>query len=159
AGGVQADDADTQPRREWADSVQGPDRQYGEEVRARSGPARGPGQDRVELQPEREVLCWCAGADAAHASHGARPGRRRPKRSGPEPRWRSEVPGWPDEAVQGQREPRARRVQRGSRRGPEVWRYSAIRRDTAIRTKGTGVCRPIPPNMGRLERDPECLTP
>src|SRR5207249_657708 len=52
------------------------------------------------------------------------------------------------------RKPRPGGVQRGSRCGAEIWRYSAVPRDTALRTKGTGVRGAVRSNMGGLMTSP-----
>src|SRR5882672_1430899 len=72
-------------------------------------------------------------ADAADAADGRRDVRGGSGRSGAEHHGRHAIPALARQPVQRRHDPHARRVQRRPRRGPQVWRRSAVRRDASLR--------------------------
>src|SRR5207302_1473563 len=122
------------------------------------GAAGGAGKAGVELQPQRPLRRWRQRPDPADGLHRARSRRQQLVRSGTEPGRRREVPERFTAPIPRRPEPGVGSLQRGSRRGTEVWRHPAIPGDTAICTTGTGVRGPIPSNMGELMTDASKMT-
>src|SRR6267143_2112123 len=72
-------------------------------------------------------------ADAADAKDGRRDVRGGPGRSGAEHHGRPALSPLARQPVQRRHDPHARRLQRRPRRGPQVWRRSAVRGDASLR--------------------------
>src|SRR6266478_2108483 len=78
-------------------------------------------------------------ADAADAADGRRDVRGGSRRSGAEHHGRHAVSALARQPVQRRHDPDARRLQRRSRRGPQVWRRAAVRGDAGVREARRGL--------------------
>src|SRR5467141_1780298 len=78
-------------------------------------------------------------ADAADAPDGRRDVRGGPGRSGAEHHGGHAVSALARQPVQRRHDPHARRLQRRARRGPQVWRRAAVRRDASVREARRGL--------------------
>src|SRR6266446_6780360 len=83
-------------------------------------------------------------ADAADAADGRRDVRGGSRRSGAEHHGRHAVSALARQPVQRRHDPDARRLQRRSRRGPQVWRRAAVRGDAGVREARRGLLPAAP---------------
>src|SRR6267378_1910978 len=87
----------------------------------------------------RDLDRWRHRADAADAPDGRRDVRGGPGRSGAEHQGGHSVSALARQPVQRRHDPHARRLQRRARRGPQVWRRAAVRRDASVREARRGL--------------------